>query len=164
MEGVRSPDDVRAVFRLFASGRSPAEISHSTGVSMSTIKRWLHQGPEVLFASPRRRVECDGSTDCSIVRDAPHGPYAYLLGQYLGDGHIVRSRNVYRLEITCCATYPAIVEECADAIARVLPMNSVGRRDRPGVIQVGCYSKHLPCLFPQHGAGPKHQRPIVLRP
>ena len=27
---------------------------------------------------------------------------------------------------------------------------------------MGVYSKQLPCLFPQHGAGPKHGRSIVL--
>lgn len=26
------------------------------------------------------------------------------------------------------------------------------------------YSSHLPCLFPQHGAGAKHHRTIVLEP
>jgi hypothetical protein len=34
----------------------------------------------------------------------------------------------------------------------------------PGCIQVTAYSKHWPCLFPQHGPGHKHERPIVLQP
>ena len=29
---------------------------------------------------------------------------------------------------------------------------------------VGVYSRHLPCLFPQHGPGKKHERPIALEP
>src|SRR3954469_14295206 len=34
-----------------------------------------------------------------------------------------------------------------------------------GSMRVLCvYSSHLPCLFPQHGAGKKHERPIVLEP
>ena len=102
---------------------------------------------------------------CSLVRAAPHAEYAYLLGQYLGDGHIAHNhRGVYRLEIACCATYPDIIEECALAMARVLPTE---RRGPPtpaaeGVVCVGCYSKHLPHLFPQHGTGPKHRRSMVL--
>ena len=28
----------------------------------------------------------------------------------------------------------------------------------------GVYSNHLVCLFPQHGRGPKHSRPIALAP
>ncbi len=32
----------------------------------------------------------------------------------------------------------------------------------PGAIVVQMHWKHWPCLFPQHGPGRKHQRPIVL--
>lgn len=31
-----------------------------------------------------------------------------------------------------------------------------------GCVYVGSYWKHWLCLLPQHGAGPKHTRPIVL--
>ncbi|HEV2368691.1 MAG TPA: hypothetical protein VGR90_02370 [Acidimicrobiales bacterium] len=31
-----------------------------------------------------------------------------------------------------------------------------------GCVVVGSYSNQWPCLFPQHGAGPKHLRPIEL--
>lgn len=31
-----------------------------------------------------------------------------------------------------------------------------------GCTEVGAYSTHWPCFFPQHGAGPKHERPITL--
>jgi hypothetical protein len=95
----------------------------------------------------------------------PNAPYAYLLGQYLGDGSISSGpRGVYRLTITCCADYPLIIRETASAMNSVLPHNRVGRRLRDGAVDLGCYSKHLPCLFPQHGPGRKHERPIVLEP
>jgi hypothetical protein len=125
------------VFRLDASGWTPTAISQATGISVSTIKRWLGRGPELILASALRRPTCDGSSDCSVVREAPHDHYAYLLGQYLGDGHVVRTANgVYRLEITCCATYTNIIEECAEAIARVLlfslPFSSTAACDPAG--------------------------------
>jgi hypothetical protein len=162
---VRSADDVREVFRLRGIGATHRAITAQTGVSTSTIKRWLANGDEAVLAKDRHVVDCDGRGGCALVRDARRDAYAYLLGQYLGDGHIVYAgKGVYRLEIICCAAYPNIIEECADAIGRVLPANKVGRRRRTGVVNVGCYSKHLPCLFPQHGAGPKHRRPIVLEP
>jgi len=102
---------------------------------------------------------------CPVVASVPPADYAYLLGQYLGDGTIVLTRrDVYRLFVTCCAAYPDIIDECARAIEAVLPGNRVGRRSKPGAIDVNCYSKHLPCLFPQHGAGRKHDRRIVLAP
>ena len=34
----------------------------------------------------------------------------------------------------------------------------------PGVVVVQSNWKHWPCLFPQHGPGRKHERPIVLEP
>jgi hypothetical protein len=43
----------------------------------------------------------------------------------------------------------------------VLP-NVVNSVDAPGMKVVSAYSKHWPCLFPQHGAGPKHRRQIEL--
>ena len=32
------------------------------------------------------------------------------------------------------------------------------------MVVVWAYSPHLTCLFPQHGEGKKHERPIVLEP
>ncbi len=99
------------------------------------------------------------------MRQAPPAAYAYLLGQYLGDGTIVSTRRgVHRLFVTCCAAHPDIIDECSAAIEPVLPGNRVGRRAKAGAIDVNCYSKHLPCLFPQHGPGRKHSRPIALAP
>ena len=34
----------------------------------------------------------------------------------------------------------------------------------PGCYELVSTSKHWQCLFPQHGRGPKHRRPIVLQP
>lgn len=89
--------------------------------------------------------------------------YSYLLGQYLGDGHLVVSSRVPRLRIACADVYPKIAQEVDAAFKTVC-----GRE--PGSIQaVGCsdhyaYWMHWPCLFPQHGPGRKHQRAIVLVP
>jgi hypothetical protein len=159
---VRSDADVREVFRLHRLGLSQSAIAASTGVPSSTVNRWLRGDEISVLASRGRSGDCVGDAGCTVVHDAPGASYSYLLGMYLGDGHIVRcARAVYRIEIACCAAYPNIMDECADALATVLP-NRVGRRNRPGVVMVGCYSKHLPCLFPQHGPGPKHRRRIVL--
>ena len=63
----------------------------------------------------------------------PHRAYSYLLGLYLGDG--------------CLAA----------ATASAGP----GRRTS-GYWDVYSFSKHWPCLFPQHGPGRKHERKIEL--
>jgi hypothetical protein len=91
--------------------------------------------------------------------------YAYLLGMYLGDGCISDCpRDVAKLRITLDAAYPGIVGECASALEAVAPgkrANVLRRRDQRSA-EVSSYWKHWQCLFPQHGKGPKHLRPIAL--
>ena len=111
-------------------------------------------------SSPSHRDE-----RCALVANVGGRAYAYLLGQYLGDGHISsHRRGVYRLRIAACDDYPVIREECELAMELVMPSRRIGRLPRTGCTELSCYSKHWPCLFPQHGSGPKHARPIVLEP
>ncbi len=92
----------------------------------------------------------------------PAEAYTYLLGLYLGDGHIVHNRRgVYRLSIYLDVRYPGIIGACSDAMEAVIGRRP-GSAHKPGCVGVNTYSKQWPCLFPQHGDGPKHLRPIVL--
>jgi hypothetical protein len=61
------------------------------------------------------------------------------------------------------AAYPTIIDEVAAAI-RALTGGTVGRTTRPGCIELYSYWKRWPALFPQHGAGRKHERRIELDP
>lgn len=45
-----------------------------------------------------------------------------------------------------------------------LPTSSVSVVPRTGCAAVKSFSQHWACLFPQHGPGAKHTRPIVLEP
>ncbi len=45
----------------------------------------------------------------------------------------------------------------------VMPVSSVCNVARTGCTEVKSYSKHWPCLFPQHGPGRKHERRIELQ-
>lgn len=57
--------------------------------------------------------------------------------------------------------YPRLIDECATSMSTVVP-NVVGFVPAPGCVVVQSYSRHWPCLFPQHGPGRKHERRIVL--
>jgi len=46
----------------------------------------------------------------------------------------------------------------------IRPGNKVATRQHPGCTEVIAYSRHWPCLFPQHGPGRKHKRAIWLAP
>jgi hypothetical protein len=91
--------------------------------------------------------------------------YAYLLGLYLGDGHITtHHRGVHRLGITLDRKIPW-------NHSRVRPRD--GGRDASSKVGIQhcrnmhadfvySYSRAWPCLFPQHGPGRKHLREIRL--
>ena len=89
--------------------------------------------------------------------------YAYLLGQYLGDGYLVTSTRVPRLRFACSDSYPLIAAEI-DSAMTALSGNRTQSVQRAGCTDRGSYWMHWPCLLPQHGAGRKHERPIVLAP
>lgn len=105
-----------------------------------------------------------GTGRCWRCSDEPcpdPSSYLYLLGQYLGDGHLVMSGRVPRLRVTCADDYPGIRAEVRAALAGVSG-NAVGSLSSTGCADQNTYWNHWPCLLPQHGPGRKHERPIVL--
>lgn len=94
---------------------------------------------------------------------AVHGAYAYVLGQYLGDGCLSEHRRrVFRLRVNCSADWPLVMERLAVSLGALLPSNAIGYTLRSGCIEVGVYSKRWPSLLPQHGPGRKHLRSMAL--
>lgn len=72
--------------------------------------------------------------------------------------------RTHRLRFFLDSRYPLIIEESQSLLARGFPDNRVARISMYGgtMTVLSLYSRHLPCLFPQHGPGPKHERPIQL--
>jgi hypothetical protein len=150
---LRSADEVRLVSLLAADGHSGYEIARRTDIPVSTVHYWMQEG----YGRRPQQREID-------LADVPPGTYAYLLGLYLGDGYIARLPRTFRLELTLDSRYPGIIDEARQALASVLVRNVVSVqniRDR-NAVKVQVHSNWLPVLFPQHGPGPKHRRPIVL--
>lgn len=145
---------------LVRAGRSVSEVARATGASRSSIRAWcLHDG-RPKSSQPNQCPICGGRPDT-----IPGRAYAYLLGQYLGDGMLSAGpRGVYRLRIACAAAWPGVTAECVNAIRALRPDKVVStyRRPRERVVDVGGWWKHWVCLFPQHGVGAKHQRRIEL--
>jgi len=137
------------------------EVARRLGIPPGTIGAWKHEDSCVHGHLPPRRIcpLCDNNLD---ILD--RSSYSYLLGLYLGDGHIVRYKQwrVYALTIACADAWPGLIDAAEAAVRAVLPHNKVGRVQRQGCTSVKGYSRHWPCLFPQHGPGRKHLRPIVL--
>jgi hypothetical protein len=94
--------------------------------------------------------------------DAPCA-YAYLLGIYLGDGHVVEApTGSTRLDVYLDAAYPLIVDRVCGSIAEAFPGALVRRSGRPGLTRISSASVDWPVAFPQHGPGRKHLRRIEL--
>jgi hypothetical protein len=92
--------------------------------------------------------------------------YAELLGLYLGDGHISPLARTERLRLSLDSKHPDIVADTHALLRRCFPANRAGivLADRGATTVLRVYHGHLSCLFPQHGAGKKHERPIALEP
>jgi hypothetical protein len=71
-----------------------------------------------------------------------------------------------RLRLSLDARYPTVVAESEALLRRGFPECRVGRvvADRGSAVMLWVYHRHLSCLFPQHGPGKKHERPIELEP
>ena len=67
------------------------------------------------------------------------------------------------MRVFCDRRYPDVIGEIAVAMGRVIP-SKVGHVVWSGHVEIHSSSKHWPCLFPQHGPGRKHLRPIRLEP
>uniref|UniRef100_A0AAU2VXT5 Helix-turn-helix domain-containing protein n=1 Tax=Streptomyces sp. NBC_00008 TaxID=2903610 RepID=A0AAU2VXT5_9ACTN len=148
---------------LLRSGTTGADVARQLNVPRGTVSYWLHmdrskRGECPGYRSPRCH-RCDGA-------DLDESAYAYLLGLYLGDGHVSQysQHRVPNLMITLDDSWPGIQNEAEAAMRRVFPENATCRVRKIGCHNIKVYSKHLLCLFPQHGPGRKHERPIILEP
>lgn len=161
--GRYSEIDFAFVRALAAEGLSGYEISRRTGIPRSTVQRWR----------TRSRAPHGATARAALARAADDWPpdglgagYSYLLGVYLGDGHLVRlGPNAYRLDVYCDAGYPALIAEIRAAVSECAPgvITSIRYRGENCVV-IAASSPLWPLAFPQHGPGRKHERPILLEP
>ena len=158
----RSKDEFETAMGLIANGRNDREIQQLTGIPRETVRDWRSGARKGTRGSPRSDCRTEGHDFATL----PAGPYTYLLGMYLGDGHIApHPRGVWRLRISSDSRYPGIIDECCRAMEAVMPGQRAYRLLRkPHCVEISMYSKHWPCLFPQHGPGRKHERAIRLEP
>jgi Homeodomain-like domain-containing protein len=155
------PLEVRTeALRLVAAGVNDCEISRRLGVPRTTIRDWRKPRYVPQYTSPCPRC---GWRTRPIALDADD--YAELLGLYLGDGHISQLARTQRLRLSLDAAHPRVVGDSDALLRRMFPAHRVGRvsADRGATVVLWVYGSHLSCLFPQAGAGKKHERPIVLQ-
>jgi hypothetical protein len=161
MPYVRPQEVVDSALRASDAGVPDDENAARHGVAVKTIRRWRREYQrrgrprgQTHLAPPCPR--CDAAVIDQLA-------YAELLGWYLGDGYISRGRrDVFNLHVYNDATYVSDNEHLRVLMAQVKPGGKPHTRLVPGCVITTASWKHWPCLFPQHGPGRKHDRPIVL--
>jgi Homeodomain-like domain len=154
------PEAREEAMRLIAAGINDCEISRRMGIPRSTIRDWRQ--PTYV-----RKTQDEICPRCwrpaRPIRFTPED-YSELLGLYLGDGCISPGARTQRLRLALDAKYPVIIDDAKRLLERSFPINPVGLVEAHGgtMFFVSVYCSHLSCLFPQHGPGKKHERPIVL--
>ncbi|MFI7007946.1 transcriptional regulator [Streptomyces sp. NPDC050145] len=156
-------DTRKRALALVAQGRSLNSVSKETGVSRAAIRAWQTR----IDPLPLMRIQAEPCVRCGPEPEPPTDPaaYSYLLGLYLGDGCIsAGARPGYFLRIACANVYPGLIDQCTTAMRAINPSGKSARVQAVGYVSVVGYSRHWPCLFPQHGPGMKHTREIMLQP
>ncbi|MDQ1695778.1 MAG: hypothetical protein QOJ03_1131, partial [Frankiaceae bacterium] len=143
---------------LLRVGMTRRDVCRVLEVGYNSTYRWERRLEPLPSASSIRCFRCESDP---VPEPAA---YLYLLGQYLGDGHIRKSGRSNCLSITCCTHYPGIMREVEETMRRVLPVSVFHRRraDGSACMNVEANTIHWKCVFPQHGAGMKHTRLISL--
>ncbi len=155
MHSLHLRDEAR---QLHTAGVPFSEIHQRLGLPRSTVATWLYR---------RRGTDAGERADrCPFCSRSPRDvddpiSYAYLLSQYLGDGHLLTTGRVPLLTVMCDMRHTGVMHEVSKAMEAAGARN-VGFQERVGCIGVRSHWMHWPCLFPQHGPGKKHERRIAL--
>jgi hypothetical protein len=165
------PEVKQAALDLIATGHNDCEVARQLGIPRATIRDWRRP----TYVSRRDYADCACPRCWRASKPMRFEPedYTELLGLYLGDGHIAEGARTDRLRLSLDARYDQMNAEIEALMRRCFPHNRVGRVQaaRSGYsgrsaacLVLSVYSAHLRCLFPQHGPGRKHERPIRLEP
>lgn len=154
---LRTADDFHRVKQLSASGLSDYQVARLTAVPRGTVLRWRRRDtpPRVSFVP----VDAEDWQ----VQDVPS--YVYLLGCYLGDGHLtLKPPRCWTLRIACDRLYPQIIHEIHAAMSATFPerrSSQIHASSGASEVVSICHPA-IGRAFPQHGPGRKHLRRIRL--
>ncbi|MEM9952820.1 MAG: helix-turn-helix domain-containing protein [Chloroflexota bacterium] len=158
-------EDYRKILAIYADCGSINHTARLTKYPRTTVNRIIKKYETV----EQLEALYDFESDLPLVTRIQQNQdmqlhYAYVLGLYLGDGHISKtnSHRAERVMIFLDKAYPNIIKRCEKSLGIVFPNNEVGIVDKKTFVYVNCYSQQLPELFPQHGEGKKHDRDIIL--
>ncbi|MDW8808232.1 helix-turn-helix domain-containing protein [Streptomyces scabiei] len=155
-----SPSIRAQAVALMRQGVPNRMVAERLNIPRGTVGWWRSEDRRLRGETYEQPTDCPRCTGRVFDTVA----YAYLLGLYLGDGHIISKRKQHHLSIFCNATQTGLITAAEDAMRKVMPLPSIRPRLKTGCVEVKSYTKHWVCMFPQHGPGKKHDRQISLEP
>jgi hypothetical protein len=143
--------------RLLAAGASPSAVAVELGLSRETVRLWATRG------SPGHEAAIELARGWS---PPDRLSYCYVLGLYLGDGHIAvhRGGRSGALRLSLDAIYPGIVAEAKTALETTFVGGHVSQytHGSPNCVLLQISHPAVLKALPHHGPGKKHARRIEL--
>lgn len=169
---MRTKEEVDLIKDLYEKQevKNVSAVARKTGIPLSTIRYILGKNKKyvngkIYTYKGGNRCHEEHFNPCEYL-EGNEECYSFLLGAYLGDGHIIKTKNgrTHKLSISNNEIDCKVIAEQVDCLKKLLPNNSVSTRNKSfgTCVDVIVHSKLLPLLFPQHGKGKKHERPIIL--
>jgi len=160
---MRTSKEIDQIRECWLLGFKQTETSIKLNIPRATVKDYYNRFSkgEMMEAKPSSLLE--NLLLVNLKKEA----YSYLLGLYLGDGHIAKTKPlkngnvVYKFRIFQDAKYINLIQLCIDKM-KILFESEVNVVNKPGCKEIICYKNNIPEIFPQHGPGKKHTREIVL--
>lgn len=154
---------VKQIIELKNSGKSINEISHILNIYRGSIRLYLKGG----YATPPPTKSVSSLAELNKNQIIA---YSYLLGVYLGDGHIDKMPRTYRLRVSCSTAHQDVIKNQRIALKCLFPNNKISTVYPKNVdgsfvncIVLQLYNSNLPNLFLQYGIGNKHDRDVSLK-
>src|SRR4051812_33045513 len=105
---------------MMAAGIPFGEVCRTLGLPRGTVGHWFYgERARHRMQHPPQPSRCFRCQPVPVPPDDP-GSYAYLLGLYLGDGHLVSDARVPVLRVFCADAWPGLIGLCRAAILAVL--------------------------------------------
>ncbi len=146
--------------RRLIEGASIRQIGRELNVDHSTVSYWIKNDFACEMRSKQLQVE-----EIHEICNTKSVAYSYILGCYLGDGHISQLPRTQRLRLFSGTAHPTIVQDQINAL-NILFSNVVNHKEsktsKMEVITV--HNTQLDIYFPQHDVGKKHDRDVSLKP
>lgn len=158
-------ETIQKAFSLSKKGKNVSQIARELHIPRSTVKDWIKKpGPVVQLAGDKGFKPLPVSVRIrsgSLIAKV----YVYMLGVYLGDGHISKGPRTHRLRIFQDSKYLQLIQKYVKSLQVIFPNNKiyVGPWHGANCKVVIVHNKKLPEWFPQHGSGRKHKRKIKLK-